>query len=155
MGAEGLDTNVVKVDGGFALEKKPYVKPKKRIPLGKRNVLTMPKKDRDPDYEYRFVNDQGDRINRFRDAGWEVVEKRGGMEIGDPQVGISQQVGSVVTKSVGKGNVSYLMRIKKEFYKEDQKVKAQKIDEGEADLKMEEQKKGRYGGVDIKQKRPK
>ena len=149
MGAEGMDTNIVKVDGGFALENKPYIKPKKRIPLGKRNVLTVQAGDKDPNYSYRFVNDKDGRINMFRDAGWKVVEKRGGMQIGDPNAGTAGQVGSVVTKPVGGGMVAYLMRIPKEFYKEDQKAKANKINEGEAGLKLEETKKGRYGKIKI------
>ena len=151
MGVEGLDTNIVKVDGGFALERKPYEKPKKRIPLGKRNILTVTKDEKDPDYEYRFVNDKDGRVNMFRDAGWEVVD-RAGLQVGDPNAGVGNQVGSVVSKSVGKGNVAYLMKIKKELYEEDQEAKAQKIAEGEAGLKMEEDKKGRYGSVKIKQK---
>lgn len=153
MGAEGLDTNIVKVDGGFALEHKPYEKPKERIPLGKRSVLSIDPKFKDPNYSYRFVNDKDGRINMFRDAGWEVVDKRGGMQVGDPQAGVPKQVGSIVTKSVGGGQVSYLMRIKKEFYKEDQKAKAQKINEGEAGLKLEKNKKGRYGDIKIGDKR--
>jgi hypothetical protein len=153
MGVEGMDTNIVKVDGGFALENKPYIKPKKRIPLGKRNVLTIQAKDKDPNYSYRIVNDKDGRINMFRDAGWEVVEKPGGLQVGDPDIGTAGQVGSIVTKPVGGGMVGYLMRIPKEFYKEDQKAKANKIDEGEAGLKLEETKKGRYGSAGVKKKR--
>jgi hypothetical protein len=153
MGKEGLDTNIVKVDGGFALEKKEYKRPRKRIPLGTRSVLTVDHKEKDPNYEYRFVNDKDGRINMFRDAGWEVVDKRGGMQVGDPQVGVSEQVGSIVTKSVGRGTVAYLMRIPKEFYKEDQETKARNIAETEAGLKMEKDKKGRYGEVKINQKK--
>ena len=149
MGAEGLDTNVVTVDGGFVLEKKPYEKPKERIPLGRSGVLTIDSKDKDPNYSYRIVTDKGGRIRMFRDAGWEVVEKRGGMQVGDPQVGVSNQLGAVVTKSVGGSDVGYLMRIKKEFYNEDQKAKANKIDETEEGLKMETKKQGQYGKVKI------
>ena len=153
MGAEGLDTNVVKVDGGFVLEKKPYEKPKERIRIGGRNVLTVDHKDIGDGYVGRIVNDDPGRINMFRDAGWEVVEKRGGAQIGDPQVGDGHQVGAVVTKSVGGGRVGYLMRIKKELYEEDQQLKADKIKETEAGLKMEKNKKGRYGEVKIGDKR--
>jgi hypothetical protein len=153
MGAEGLDTNIVTVDGGFVLEKKPYEKPKKRIPLGRRGVLTIDPKDKDPDYSYRIVNDKAGRINMFRDAGWEVVEKRGGLQVGDPQAGVSSQLGAVVTKSVGNGETGYLMRIKKEFYKEDQKVKADKIKAAEEGLKLEQTKKGRYGEIKIGDKK--
>lgn len=154
MGTDGLDTNIVKVDGGFALEKKPYKKPKKRIPLGQRNVLTVPKDEKDPDFEYRWVNDKDGRINMFRDAGWEVDERREDVQVGDPNVGTDTgRVGTAVTKSVGHGQVAYLMKIPKEFYQEDQQAKFGKIDEGESDLKMEQQKKGRYGGIDISNKR--
>jgi len=89
----------------------------------------------------------------FRDAGWEGVEKRGGMDIGDPQAGVGHQVGSVVSKSVGGGQVSYLMRLKKGLYEEDQAAKYKKIDEGEAGLKLEETKKGRYGSIKNEQKK--
>ena len=153
MGSDGLDTNIVAVDGGFALEKIPYKKPKKRIPLGQRSVLTVPKEDKDPNYEYRFVNDRDGRIRMFRDAGWEVVKRRERLEVGDPQVGVGNQPGSIVSKSVGKGTVSYLMRIPKEFYREDQETKAEKINETEAGLKMEDKKEGRYGKVKIDQKK--
>jgi hypothetical protein len=156
MGKAGLDTNVVAVEGGYALEKTRYEKPRKRIPLGKRNILTVTE-EKDPSYNYRFVNDEPGRIKMFRDAGWEVVEKRGGMQIGDPQAGLSEQVGSIVTKSVGGGKVAYLMRIKKEFYEEDQELKAASIRELESGLKMEETKNpnkdGRYGKVEIQEKK--
>jgi hypothetical protein len=153
MGEAGLETNIVKVDGGFALEKKKYERPKKRIPLGQRNVLTVPKEEKDPGYEHRWVNDKDGRINMFRDAGWELVGKPDGMQVGDPNVGSSARTGALVTKSVGGEIVAYLMRIKKEFYKEDQEAKAQKIREGEADLKMEEKKQGRYGDIKINEER--
>ena len=89
----------------------------------------------------------------FRDAGWEVVEKRGGMQVGDPQVGVSNQLGAVVTKSVGQNQTAILMRIPKEFYKEDQKVKADKIKDAEEGLRLEKTKEGRYGEVKIGDKR--
>ena len=153
MGKDGLDTNIVAVDGGFALEKTRYEKPRKRIPLGKRNVLSYPKEDQDPNFKYRIVNDEPGRIKMFRDAGWEVVEKQGAA-LGDPQVGVpSEQVGSVMTKAVGGGKVGYLMRIKKEFYEEDQETKAANIRELEDGLKM--QKQGQYGDVNIEERKAK
>lgn len=149
MGLAGLDTNIIVVDGGFALERKPYEKPKKRIPISTRNVLTVDKKDLDPDYKYRVVKDEGNRVRMFRDAGWEVVEKRGGLQIGDEQVGVSGQLGAVVTKSLGRNEVGYLMRIPKKYYEEDQQAKADKINEAESDLYLEQRKEGRYGKVKI------
>jgi len=149
MGKEGLDTNIIKVDGGYALEFRPYERPKKRVPLGTRDVLTIRPEDKDPNYIYRFVNDDGDRLRRFRDAGWEIVEKRDGMQIGDPDAGAGSQLGSVVAKTVGKEKTGYAMRIRRQYYEEDQEAKAEKIRRAEADLKMEEKKPGRYGGVKI------
>ena len=153
MGLQGLDTNIIEVDGGWALEKRPYRKPKKRIPLGQRNVLTVTKEDKDPNFEYRWVNDRDDRINMFRDAGWEVDTRREGLQTGDPNVGKDTgRAGTPVTKSVGGGKVAYLMKIPKEYYEEDQQAKAAKIDEMESDLKLEKDKKGRYGKIELSQK---
>ena len=149
MGQEGLDCNVVKVDGGFVLEKKPYKKPRTRIPIGRKGPLAIDKKDLDPNYSHRIVKDEGGRIRMFKDAGWEVVEKRGGLQVGDDQVGVSGQLGAVVTKSVGANQVGYLMRIPKKFYKEDQQAKADIIKENEKGLKSESEKQGRYGKIKI------
>ena len=38
-----------------------------RIPVGTRQVLTVSGKD--PGYEYRIINDSGDRVQEFMDAG--------------------------------------------------------------------------------------
>lgn len=154
MGEEGLDTNIVQVDGGYALENKPYEKPKKRIPLGRRSVLGVDPKIKDPNYEYRVVTDKSDgRINMFRDAGWALVEKRGEAQIGEHQVGTDHQLGATMTKSLGGNEIGYLMRIKKEFYKEDQNAKARQIDEQEAGLKMEKNKQGLHGKLGIEQEK--
>lgn len=152
MGKEGMDTNVVKVDGGYVLEKMPYEKPKKRIPIGQRNVLTFRKEDLDSNKVYRVVNDEPGRIRMFRDAGWNVTVRRDGLEIGDPDVGAGSQLGSLVTKTVGKEQIGYLMEIPKEYYEEDQEAKAKNIRQHESALKMEKKEpdtKGQYGSVKI------
>jgi len=74
------------------------------------------------------------------------------LEIGDSDVGASSQLGSLVTKTVGKEKVGYLMEIPKEYYKEDQEAKAKQIRQAESDLKMEKKEpdnKGQYGSVKI------
>ena len=45
----------------------------KRTPVSGRNVLTVSGKD--PDYEYRVVNDEEDRITRFKDGGYELAAR--------------------------------------------------------------------------------
>jgi hypothetical protein len=156
MGSDGIDWNVVNVDGGFALEHKPYNRPKERIPLGTRNVLGISKKKLDTkNYKYRIVNDIGDRLERFRDAGWEPETTTDQDTLmGDEDVGNSRQFGSLVTKPVDKnGTIAYLMKIKREFYEEDEEAKAEKIRQTEADLRFDKtqnpDRKGRYGEVKI------
>ena len=84
--------------------------------------------NQDPAYQYRWVNDNEDRIPRFKDAGWQVVESdehaAGYRTTGDPTA-----LATSVEKSVGAGTKAVLMRIDKEWYKEDQKTKQEEVDE--------------------------
>ena len=103
-----------------------------RIPLGTRDILTAPKK---PGYVRRFVNDEGDRIKRFEEAGYKIV--REDIEIGDPVAGKESQVGSVVSPSVGGDKKAVLMEIKEEWHETDQKTKQDRILTGENDMKRQ------------------
>jgi len=122
----------------------------KRIPVsGNRNVMTVAK--RDPAYVYRWVNDNNDgRIDRFKIGGYEFVEQ-GDHVVGDRDVDSSRGTSSHITKMVGKDVTAYLMRIKKEFYEEDQIAKATAILDTEEDIKRElnsgQEDKGTYGEV--------
>ena len=102
----------------------------KRIPIGTRNVLTYPPI---PGYVTRVVNDVEDRIARFKEAGYEVVTREE-IGLGDPACGVSGSVGSEVSKPVGAGRRGVLMKIKEEFYKEDQAAKQTHVDAGEDGL---------------------
>lgn len=95
-----------------------------RTPIGTRNVLTV--KNKDPNYEYRIVNDTDDRIQQFKDAGYELVPDEA-TSVGDTRVNKSSSTGSVKEISVGQGQKAYLMRIKKEWYQEDQARKQQNV----------------------------
>jgi hypothetical protein len=94
---------------------------RKRIPLGTRNVLTAPKRT---GFVRRFVNDKGDRIQRFKDAGYSIVEED--IQVGDEKIGKPNQLGSSVS-SQGDGQRKVLMEIPEEFYNEDQKIAQDKI----------------------------
>lgn len=98
---------------------------KKRVPLGQRNVLSF--NNMDPGFQYRVINDVDDRLERAVNAGYEFVE--GDAKIGDEMAGDPEQMDSRVTKHVGNGTTGYLMRIKKEWYKEDQIEKQKEVDE--------------------------
>lgn len=117
----------------------------RRTPVGQRNVLTV--RGKDPAYEYRIVNDEGDRVARFEDAGYEVV-KASEVEIGDRRIQRASPEGSVAQASVGGGMKAVVMRIKKEWYEEDQAAKLKQVAELESTTKSDALK-GRYGKFDI------
>lgn len=149
MGKEGLDSNVVVVENGYAIEQR-FVKKGKRIPIGTRNVLSVDPRDKDPNFNYRIVNDDPGRIRMFKEAGWEIVKEK--IQIGDDQAGTGKELGKIAAKQVGSGKRAYLMRVPKEFYEEDQVAKEAKIQKTESAMKQEPNKKGQYGDVKIKQK---
>lgn len=107
-----------------------------RIPVSgeARNVLTITNSD--PNFVYRYVNDSVDRINKFLTAGYEFVI--------DPHITVGDgndpsdpgAIGAAVSRQVGNGTVGYLMRIKREFFLEDQEAKLQATRDGEAALKQ-------------------
>lgn len=100
-----------------------------RTPLSTRSILEV--KGQEAGYTYRVVNDVGDRIDTFKEAGYGVVTDPN-VTIGDRRVTNPSKEGSAVTTSVGGGVKGVLMRIKDEWYKEDQKAKQRTVDELEA-----------------------
>ena len=131
----------------ITLPKKEVPKKLKRVPVsGNRDVLTV--KDKEPGYVYRFVNNVEDRVAKFMDGGYEIVRKHQAGEIGDPRVDTSSGTSSIVEKGVGLGTKAVLMRIKEEFYNEDQEAKKRYVDEIEAAMKRDA-KEGRYGDIKI------
>jgi len=113
----------------------------KRTPIGVRNRLTVSNKD--PNFEYRIVNDKDDRIERFKEGGWELVSKEEGT-IGDKRLDVASSEGSYAAIAVGKGDKACLMRIKKEWYAEDQQAKMDQIAATEQSM-IAEALNGTYG----------
>lgn len=101
--------------------------------------------DKDPNYVYRFVNDTGSRIHNFTQAGYEMVTDAD-LVVGDSRVKDSSELGSAKRVISNDGTTSYLMRIKKEWYDEDQAAKAARIDETEQAMKQEAST-GMYGSI--------
>lgn len=151
-------TKVVKVEGGFALEvisRAMATGGRKRIPVGTRQRLTAPKRQ---GYVRRFVNDEGDRIKRFVDAGWSPVtgetlnyDNPGNpVGIGDPRVGKPAQIGGPISEVVDRtGKKAYLMEIPKEWYDEDMREKMKPLDDFENQMRRKPTTEGHYGKVDI------
>ncbi len=114
----------------------------RRTPVGVRNVLTVGGKD--PNYEYRIVNDEGDRVEQFKAAGYDVVSASD-VTIGDRRINKASAEGSIAQVSVGGGLKAVVMRIKKEWYLEDQAAKMEHISQTEAATKLEALKGSDYG----------
>lgn len=106
----------------------------KRTPVNGRNVLTVEGKE--PGYVYRIVNDVGDRINTFKEGGYELVGSKD-VKVGDRRVNNASAEGSMAQVSVGGGQKAFVMRIPKEWYDEDQLAKQAQINQLENSMKQD------------------
>jgi hypothetical protein len=114
--------------------------PRKRIPLGSRNILTAPKK---VGFVRRFVNDTGDRIQIFKDAGWNTVDD--GSPVGDSKIGRPTNIGSATNPSVGNNQRAVLMELPEEIYEADRAESQAKIKEVENQIKRNSRGEGKDG----------
>ena len=117
----------------------------KRVPVGGRNRLTVQGKD--PNYVYRIVNDVDDRVARFIEGGYEPVQDEA-VKVGDNRASADSPVGSVKRISVGGGTKGVLMRIRRDWYEEDQEAKRAVVDDQEATIKKKALD-GTYGTLTI------
>ena len=122
-------------------------RPRKRTPLNVRNILKWA--DQEEGYVYRFVNNVEDRVQRFKDAGYEVVISKN--VVGDTK-GVSDPtpLTSHVEKSVGGGTKAVLMRTTDKFHEEDQKTMNEALDEIEKsmDPRYREEQLAKEGRLD-------
>lgn len=120
-----------------------------RTPINGRNILTVLGKD--PDFVYRIVNNVGDRIEMFKEAGYELVPAKD-VKVGERRVDSASPEGSFAQVSVdSQGTKAFVMRIPKEWYQEDQKLKQANVDELEKSIKNEALSKNelRSGSLEI------
>jgi len=99
-------------------------------------------KNKDPNFEYRVVNDveEGQRIKQFQELGWVIdIDTK----VGDKKVDKVSSEGSPKQISVGQGVKAFVMKIPKEIYKIDQDLKEDDLRQSEAGLKPE----GTYGTI--------
>ena len=113
-----------------------------RVPLGiKRSKLEV--KDQDPAYMYRWINDVGGRVLDAQNGGYEFVTdaKVGEGDIANRNASAGNRVSRVVgTTDRGNAITAYLMRIRKEFYQDDQAAKKRQLDELDKALKAGQSK---------------
>lgn len=120
----------------------------RRSPLQNKGKLSVANKD--PNFEYRFVNDDGDRVQELIDRGYEVVTKSE-TKVGDKRVDGGSSEGSIASVNSGEGKRVILMKQRKEFYEEDQAIKQGEIDKLEQATKQEALN-GHYGKLEITRK---
>lgn len=117
----------------------------KRTPINARNVLTL--SEMDPGYAYRFVNDTGDRVQAFLDNGWEKVPAKN-VRVGDKRIGQPGTEGSDATASVGQGIKAYVLRIRKDWYEDDQAAKQARVNATEEATRVQALD-GTYGKLEV------
>ncbi len=119
-----------------------------RVPVGgSRNITSV--NDTPEGYVDRWVNDKDGRIDRFRKAGYENVQAA---SVGDSGVDSSHAELGVVSREMGLGVTSYLMRQRQDYFEEDQAAKQVKVDETEESIRRDVKDKlkdGHYGSVSI------
>jgi hypothetical protein len=127
-----------------AISKAPPQRPR-RTPIGQRQVLSVTGKE--PGFHYRFVNDTSERVQTFLDNGWELVEQKD-IRIGDKRVGNPTTEGTAAKAHVGQGQYAYVLRIRDEWYIEDQAEKQKYVDATEAAMK-DKALDGTYGKLEL------
>lgn len=118
-----------------------------RTPVsGTKQVLSV--RGKEPGYEYRIVNDRGDRVSQMQEQGYEVVCDKN-IKVGDRRIANPTAEGTAVQVSVGQGEKAFLMRIKKEWYDEDQTTKQKEISALEDQIKEQARTEGLNGKLSI------
>lgn len=117
----------------------------KRESLGTRNILKVYGKN--PEYEYRVVNDTGDRVLALQNQDWEIVEASE-VQVGDKRLGNPATTSSAAEVSVGGGIKGYVMKKRKDWHDEDQASKQEYVNQTEAATK-EQALNGTYGKLEI------
>lgn len=103
---------------------------------GHRQRLAI-REELDPDFTYRWVNDDGTRMHDLTvNDDWEIVENRSGTMKPD-----GTGMGAEVAVPVGRGENgrplrAVLLRKRKDWYDDDERAKQRRIDDVEAGLKV-------------------
>lgn len=114
-------------------ERIQLIRTRKRIPLSEqRRLMGFNQKE---GFTYRMVKDTYDRISKFEQAGWTIVDKTGDEIQPDVRMQDSTWNQRAASQPLGGGLIGYMMYIPTELYKEDIKRQQQLIDETESSFK--------------------
>ncbi len=111
-----------------------------RTSVGTRQRLVA--KNTDPDFKYRFVTDKDGRVEDLLERGYVIAD--GKEEISVSRLSVAATEGSAKTVHVGNGDKGILMKIRKDWYEEDQEAKQRLINEREQTM-LNDRSDGKYG----------
>jgi hypothetical protein len=116
-----------------------------RVPVGFGNKLEFEGKD--PAFEYRVVGDVPGRLTMFQQAGYEFCYSE--QRVADKGAAEGGGADTRITVDLGGGKMGYLMRIRKEFFSEDQARKIEKVRAIEDQMRNKDPnpKRGVYPGL--------
>jgi hypothetical protein len=119
----------------------------KRVPVGTRPRLHVSGKN--PNFEYRWVNDTPNNINLMQQYGWQLCTNDE-VDVGNFRTEQASGEGSLACTVVdgGNGMKAYVMKISKEEYKEIQDAFAEITDASEETLRPN-YNDGEYGKISI------
>jgi len=107
-------------------------KKRQKVEGGFRSKLAVPEFLKEDGYNFRWVNDLGNRIVDMLSRGWEYVENTGhdiGEDLSGGNIDIGNRIGVYAgTKANGQPLIMYLMKIEEELYKEDFEAKQERVD---------------------------
>ena len=140
-----------------AAAKRTLPKAKKRVARDKTRPTRRKLTDRlkldapeRPGYKSRWVADRegGQRVKAFQEAGWALRQDEDDQQA-DRSIAVPSQYGQVVARSMGGGEVGYLMDIPEEFYAEDRREQEEARRAKEQAIVGESKKANRYGDITI------
>lgn len=105
----------------------PRGRPNRREAAGFRNRLAI--HGQDPSFVYRIVNDSDGRVAYMENLGYELCKHDEIKVVGKRQTQPDAKEGQLAVISVGGGLKAYVMKIRKDWYEEDQTEKLAVIDE--------------------------
>ena len=108
--------------------------------------LTVNGIEDDKEYYYHVVNDKNNRVWQLQQRGYEIVEQKEGLVMGDYN---PSEVGSQVSAIADKkdGTKAVLMRIPRDWKEEDDKFRQSEIDKTERALFRTLKEEGQYGEI--------
>lgn len=109
------------------------------------NRLSLGNLDTD-NFHYRLVTDEDMNVAEFQERGYEIEDLKA---VGLDRGRLEGNAGSDGRISVGGGSMAVLMKQKREFYEEDQAIKAEGIDNQMAAIEDSPEKEGMYGKVKL------